>query len=388
MPRPFTLRAPDDHGPAKAAAAAARCARAACDARARPGSAAAGALRHAVPAAIRALAAFALSVPLVAVAGEPTLRELARARFGSPTSLPAPAAPADGAPERLGRALFFDTRLGSDGRTGCVSCHLPGQHGADGVARSRDARGRLTDRNSPTVFDAAALPALRWRGDRRDAAHQAEDSIVGSMGHDSTAAFEARLLALGYGPAFAAAFPAASATPRAADFGRALQAYQRTLATSSAFGRWLAGEDGALAARQQRGLAAFLGRGCAGCHDGPQLGGRQFRKFGLTRDYWLATGSTSRDPGRYALTRDEADRNVFRVPMLRHVARTAPYFHDGSVPSLREAVRIMGTLQLDLALPGDELDAIVDFLGALDGPVPQHFSPPDTVRATPGAAAR
>jgi cytochrome c peroxidase len=369
----FTPCKPDDHTPGskRTAVRADGCAqrRLYGGPRRPPGRVAARALRLAT------LAALALVVPLAAAA-DTSLRELARSHFGRPGSPALVTAPGDGALERLGRALFFDTRLGSDGRTGCVSCHLPGRHGTDGLARSPDARGRLTDRNSPTVFDAIALPALRWRGDRRDAAHQAEDSIRGSMGYDTPADFEARLVALGYGPAFAAAFPADLAATRPANFGRALQAYELTLATPSAFGRWLAGDDGALSARQRRGLRAFVDRGCAVCHDGPQLGGRQFRRFGLIGDYWLATGSATRDAGRYALTGDEADRNVFRVPILRHVARTAPYFHDGSVADLRGAVSIMARLQLGIDLPADELDAIVDFLGALDGPVPPQFSPP------------
>lgn len=135
--------------------------------------------------------------------------------------------------------------------------------------------------------------------------------------------------------------------------GRALEAYQASLATPSAFDRFLAGKDDALNATQRAGLRAFIDVGCAGCHNGALLGGTSFQRFGLTQDYWAVTNSANRDPGRMAITKKEEDRNVFRVPMLRNVAKTAPYFHDGSVARLDDAVRMMAALQLGRALEED-----------------------------------
>src|SRR5690606_30995165 len=118
-------------------------------------------------------------------------------------------------------------------------------------------------------------------------------------------------------------------------------------------------DDAALTSHQKAGLRAFIDTGCAGCHSGALLGGTTYRKFGLVRDYWLATRSKNPDTGRFAVTKDEADKYVFRVPSLRNVAKTAPYFHDGSVKALREAVQIMASVQLGRELDPDDADAIV-----------------------------
>jgi len=135
----------------------------------------------------------------------------------------------------LGRALFFDARIGADGKTGCVTCHLPEHWGADGRALSPDARGKLTERNSQTVFNAAGQPTLRWRGDRRSAAHQAEDSLKGSIGYEMPDQVVPVLKSLGYEAAFKRAFAEDPAAVSPANFGRALEAYQRTLITPAPF---------------------------------------------------------------------------------------------------------------------------------------------------------
>jgi cytochrome c peroxidase len=276
----------------------------------------------------------------------------------------------------LGRALFFDTRIAPDGKTGCVSCHWPDRWGADPRPHSPDARGKLTERHSQTIFNATAQSALRWRADRRSAAHQAEDSLTGSMGFAHTGDVVPVLKSRGYEAAFKRAFPQDDAPVSPANWGRALEAYQRTLVTPAPFDAYLRGDDAALTPRQKAGLSTFIANGCAGCHNGPLLGGRSNQKFGMVSNYWLATGSKVIDVGRQAITRDESDRYVFRVSMLRNVARTAPYFHDGSVPELRDAVRIMASVQLGRELSDADTAAIVTFLEALTGPVPTHFAPP------------
>jgi cytochrome c peroxidase len=248
--------------------------------------------------------------------------------------------------------------------------------GPDGRKLSLDARDKLTERNAQTIFNAAAQPSLRWRGDRRSAAHQAEDSLKGSMGFTRVEDAVPVLKARGYEAAFKHAFPQDPQPVSPANWGQALEAYQRTLVTPAPFDDYLRGDLTALTAKQKVGMRAFIANGCAGCHNGPLLGGASYQKFGLTRDYWLATGSKDVDLGRYAVTRDEADRYVFRVQLLRNVAKTPPYFHDGSVDDLHEAVRIMGTVQLGRELDTDVTDSIVAFLEALTGPVPASFAPP------------
>jgi cytochrome c peroxidase len=218
--------------------------------------------------------------------------------------------------------------------------------------------------------------SMRWLGDRKHGAEQAEGSITGSMGFATKQAGVERMRELDYTRAFGDAFPNDPEPLSAKNYGLALQAYQVSLTTPAAFDRFLAGNDAALNPMQQAGPRAFIDVGCAGCHNGPLLGGTIFQRFGLTRDYWTLTKSTDPDPGRYAMTKKEEDRNVFRVPMLRNVAKTAPYFHDGSVAQLDQAVRMMGVLQLGRTLDDRTAGAIVAFLESLTGEIPPNYAPP------------
>ena len=276
----------------------------------------------------------------------------------------------------LGRALFWDTRLSSDGKTACASCHPASDWGADRRRFSTDARGALTSRHSPTVFNAMSQPMLRWLGDRKDGADQAESSMTGSMGFGSKDLGVAKLTELEYLPGFRTAFPQDAEPLTPANYARALARYQATLATPAPFDRFLDGDDAALTAGQKAGLKTFVSVGCAGCHNGVNLGGATMQKFGLTKDYWLETGSDKPDPGRFAVTKKEEDRFVFRVPMLRNVAKTAPYFHDGSVANLERAIRVMAKVQLARTLDDAEVDSIASFLESLTGNVPFNYAPP------------
>jgi cytochrome c peroxidase len=272
--------------------------------------------------------------------------------------------------------LFWDTRLSSDGKTSCASCHHARDWGADRRRFSPDARGALTSRHSPTVFNAMAQPSLRWLGDRKAGADQAESSMTGSMGFPSKEAGLELLAQAGYLAAFRKAYPHDADPMNARNYGRALAAYQATLTTPAAFDRFLGGDDSALSERQKGGMRVFVTSGCAGCHKGPLLGGTMMQRFGIVKEYWLATGSDKIDQGRYAVTKKEEDRYVFRVPMLRNIARTAPYFHDGSVEGLDQAVRIMAAVQLGRTLDDATASSIVAFLESLTGEVPAHYAPP------------
>jgi cytochrome c peroxidase len=282
-----------------------------------------------------------------------------------------------GSPQvELGRALFWDTRLSLDGKTACASCHFAQDWGADRRAFSPDARGALTSRHSPTVFNSASQPMLRWLGDRKSAADQAESSLGGSMGFPSRDAALAKLKEFDYSKAFRTAFPQDAEPVSTANYGRALAAYQATLTTPAAFDRFLAGNDAALSERQKAGLRGFISLGCASCHNGPELGGTMMSKFGVVKDYWLETGSQKIDQGRFAITKKEEDRYVFRVPMLRNVTKTAPYFHDGSVETLDRAVRVMASVQLGRTLDDATLADLVTFLDSLTGEIPSNYAPP------------
>jgi len=277
----------------------------------------------------------------------------------------------------LGRMLFWDTRVSADGKTACASCHFAKDWGADRRRFSTDARGELTSRHSPTIFNSMVQPSLRWLADRKTGADQAEGSLTGSMGFATKEAGVDAMGKLDYLPAFRKAYPQDTEPMSARNYGRSIAAYQATLVTPGAFDRFLAGDDAALNERQKAGLQAFIGNGCGGCHNGPLFGGVSLQRFGIVKDYWTETGSEKVDPGRYAVTKKEEDRYVFRVPMLRNVAKTAPYFHDGSVESLERAVRIMASVQLGRTLDDGAAASIVAFLEALTGEVPAHYAPPE-----------
>jgi cytochrome c peroxidase len=327
----------------------------------------AGIVRHTVNAGglvKTLLIAAAIASTSTAFADE-ALRREAAGLFGQ---LKAPSA-APSAQAELGRELFWDTRASADGKTACASCHFARDWSADRRAFSPDARGALTSRHSPPVFNSMAQPTIRWLGDRKSGADQAEGSLTGSLGFASKDAAIARLTELGY----AAKFTDGLTT---ANYGRALEAYQATLVTPAAFDRFLAGDDGALSERQKAGLRRFTATGCAGCHNGALLGGTMFQKFGVVKDYWLETKSAKPDIGRVAFSKKEEDRYVFRVPMLRNVAKTAPYFHDGSVAGLDQAVRVMAAVQLGRTLDDAAVGEIVSFLESLTGEIPVNYAPP------------
>ena len=315
----------------------------------------------------------AAGVAMASGANADELRDQATALFGRvQTGSVSPASPE----AELGRALFWDTRASLDGKTACASCHAAGDWGADRRAFSVDARGEATSRHSPTVFNSMSQPTLRWLGDRKTGADQAEGSLTGSMGFASKQEGVTRLAKLDYLPAFRAAYPQDPEPLSARNYGRALEAYEATLVTPAPFDRFLGGDDGALSEPQKAGLRTFIATGCTGCHNGPLLGGRTFQRFGVVKNYWLETGSKKIDAGRFAATKKEEDRYVFRVPMLRNVAKTAPYFHDGSVDRLDRAVRVMSAVQLGRALDDATVNSIVAFLESLTGEVPPNYAPP------------
>lgn len=276
----------------------------------------------------------------------------------------------------LGRALFWDTRLSADGQTACASCHHAADGGADRRPFSPDARGKLTSRTSQTVFNAMLQPALRWTGDRKSGAHQAERSLTGSMGFTNAAAVLPLLRQYGYITRFRQAWRDDPAPLTVTNYARALEAYQAMLVTPAPFDRFLAGEPTALNGAQKTGLRLFLDLGCADCHSGTLLGGTGLRRFGVKKPYWEATKSAKKDTGLHETTKLDRERDKFRVAMLRNIALTAPYFHDGSVTDLKEAVQVMADVQLGSRLSDADAVAVAAFLESLSGEVPANFRQP------------
>ncbi len=277
---------------------------------------------------------------------------------------------------RLGRALFWDKRLSVDGKTACASCHPAEDWGADRHHFSTDATGKLTSRNSQTVFNAVLQPQLRWTGDRKPGANQAERSLTGSLGFKTADEVVPLLTRFDYKDRFRNAFPDEKEPVSPKNYATAIEAYERTLVTPAPFDRFLNGDNDALTADQKHGLKRFMAVGCADCHKGKLFGGESFEKFGVAKDYWTATKSEKKDQGRFEVTKDESDRYKFRVSMLRNIEKTGPYFHDGSVETLTEAIQVMADVQLGSRLSDSDATAVVTFLNSLTGEVPKNYSRP------------
>ena len=291
----------------------------------------------------------------------------------------------------LGRKLFFDPRISLDGTVSCSRCHQPALYGSDALAKPIGVKDRENPRNAPTVLNAALQSAAHWRGDRKNVEDQATQALVGppSFGQPSYDAAMARIKAIpGYAEEFRKAFPGEGDPVTPQNWGKAIGAYERTLVTPAPFDRYLGGKVDALTPAARAGLSKFVATGCAGCHNGVDVGGGTFQKFGLTENYWQETHSKVIDKGRFDVTKNPADTYVFKVPALRNVAMTPPYFHDGSVASLPEAVRVMAKVQLGKTLSDGDVKDIVAFLGSLTGRLPKDFESlpvlPTTAFASPG----
>jgi cytochrome c peroxidase len=294
-----------------------------------------------------------------------------------PKDMATPERPITPALVELGYALFFDPRVSIDGTASCARCHQPQLYGGDGLPKSHGHHDKINSRNAPTVLNAALQVKQHWSGNREDVEDQATRALTGagSFGNSDFEAPMARLKAIaGYRPLFDAAFPGDADPITAKNWGLAIGAYERTLVSRSRFDDFLDGKADALSVAERSGLRAFIDTGCVACHNGVGVGGGDFRKFGVVEDYWKATGSQEIDKGRAVDTKRPEDEYLFKVPSLRNVAMTGPYFQDGSVASLETAVRIMARVQLGIVLGDKEARDIVTFLGSLTGPVPANYA--------------
>lgn len=273
----------------------------------------------------------------------------------------------------LGKKLYYDTRLSKTGNNSCNSCHNLKTFGVDNKATSTGDAGKNGDRNSPTTLNAAFHATQFWDGRAKTIEEQAGMPIMNpvEMAIPSKAFLEKKLGGIDeYIKAFAAAFPGEKAPLTYDNLQNAIGAFERTLVTPTRFDAYLGGNMAALTTAEKDGMRLFISTGCTACHTGVALGGNMFQKFGLLADYHPLTGSTNADEGRKAVTKQDADRDMFKVPSLRNIAKTHPYFHDGSVASLDDAIRIMAKVQLGKDLAPAEITSISTFLNALTGEVP------------------
>lgn len=346
------------------------------------------------------IASFIAALSLQALAAGPALaddalRDQAKGLFEPIPSTP-PALPNETAtPEKLalGKMLFFEPRLSDTRDMSCAACHNLSMGGVDGGALSGGHNAQLAGREVQTVLNAVFNKAQYWDGRAADLEDQVVNSVManpkamlktrgGPMAINPTehAAAKQRTIEQlkaipGYAEAFKKAFPDQPDPLVYENIGRAVALFEATLITPDApFDRWLKGDDKALSDEQKQGARLFIDKGCAGCHNGVNIGGASYAKFGVVSappaEYLPAD-----DWGRFAVTKAVADKYAFKVPSLRNVELTAPYFHTGATFDLKHAVTVMGETQLGVKLSDDEAGKIVAFLKSLTGKQPEVVLP-------------
>lgn len=303
------------------------------------------------------------------------------------TAPPLPGNAATPAKVDLGKMLYFEPRLSESHSISCNSCHMVGMGGVDLQETSLGHRWQHGGRNAPTVYNAVFDVAQFWDGRAKDLEQQAGGPLVNPVEMDTTEAHVVEQLKgiPGYAVVFAKAFPGVTDPITFDNVRKAIAVFEATLITPNApFDRYLKGDEKALDVKQKEGLALFINKGCTACHNGINVGGGMYAPFGVVERPGadiLPPG----DKGRFAVTKTVSDEYVFRVPSLRNIVLTAPYFHTGKVWDLGQAVAIMGSSQLGAKLSDDEVRQIEVFLGALTGDQPKVMLPvlPPSVATTP-----
>lgn len=335
-----------------------------------------------------ALAVLALAaVPPVAHADE--LLDRARGLF---EPIPQEPQSPDGGPLtpekiKLGSMLFFETRLSESHTISCNSCHMVGLGGVDMLETSVGHQWQMGGRNSPTVLNAVFNTAQFWDGRAADLKEQAAGPLVNPVEMATTHEHAIEMLKSipGYAEPFAAAFPGAAEPITIENVTDAIAAFEATLITPNApFDRYLRGEADAMTDEQLKGLAVFIDQGCASCHNGINLGGNSYQPFGVVEKPGASLLPPT-DKGRFEVTKSVDDEYVYKVPSLRNIVLTPPYFHTGKSWDLRQAVAVMGATQLGIELTDEDVDAITAFMTALTGDQPQVTYPvlPPSIVSTP-----
>jgi cytochrome c peroxidase len=276
----------------------------------------------------------------------------------------------------LGKKLYYDTRLSANGEMSCNTCHPIANYGVDNLPTSPGHDGTLGTRNSPTTLNAWFHTAQFWDGRSPDLADQAKGPVLNpiEMGMKSAEDVIGIMQAdEEYQQLFAEAFPQDEEPITFDRFADAIAAFEGTLATPAAFDSFLNGEADVMTDDQKEGLSLFIETGCITCHIGPGLGGTMMQRFGAVNGpYYEYTKSERQDKGLAAITGKEGDEFVFKTPSLRNIEKTAPYFHDGSIESLDEAVKIMAYMQLGRELSDEQTNKLVEFLKSLTGKIPEY----------------
>lgn len=271
----------------------------------------------------------------------------------------------------LGRMLYFEPRLSLGQDVSCNSCHDLARFGVDNEATSPGHKGQRGGRNSPTVYNAAGHTAQFWDGRAATVEDQAKGPILNPV--EMAMPDEAYVIKVlesipGYEPLFKAAFPDDKKPITYDNLARAIGAFERQLTTPSRWDKYLAGDESALTDLEKAGFAKFAKLGCPTCHNGSNVGGHLYQKLGLVKAW-----PDESDLGRYEVTKNDSDKMFFRVPTLRNVAKTGPYFHKGQIATLQEVVRKMAWHQLGQEINDQDVTELVAFLEALTGTLPAEY---------------
>jgi cytochrome c peroxidase len=279
---------------------------------------------------------------------------------------------------QLGRMLFYEPLLSRTGKISCNSCHPLERYGVTGTKASLGVDGSWGRRNAPTVYNAVGHFRLFWDGRAATLDAQAGGPIgnPNEMGMMQGRAVEVLKAVPGYAAAFAQAFPYVAEPVTMEHVTAAIAEFERGLVTPARWDRYIDGDTQALTPTEKEGARLFANLGCMVCHTGASVGGTMFEKLGI-----YAPWPNQTDHGRREVTHNPADDMIFKVPSLRNVAQTAPYFHDGSAASLDTAVRMMAHHELGVDLSEDEARDITAWLGSLTGVIPRDYIVPPKLPA-------
>jgi cytochrome c peroxidase len=285
----------------------------------------------------------------------------------------------------LGRMLYFDKRLSKGHDVSCNSCHDLAKYGVDGKPTSTGHKGQKGGRNAPTVYNAAQHVAQFWDGRAETVEKQATGPIVNpiEMANTEERVVETLSSIPHYVDMFRAAYPGDAKPITLANVGDAIGAFERGLSTTSRWDEFIAGKPDALSTEEKRGLRVFLDVGCMACHTGPQVGASMYQRVGVFEPW-----PNQSDLGRVAITNVPGDRMIFKVPSLKNIAETGPYFHDGSASSLEDAIRMMARHQVGVELPDEDIKAVATWMRSMTGKIDEQYVampelPPSTAGTPP-----
>jgi len=274
----------------------------------------------------------------------------------------------------LGRKLYYDTRLSINHDLSCNSCHDLAQYGIDPRpphSVSKGHKDQTGDRNSPTVYTAAGHFRQFWDGRAADVEEQAKGPVLNPIEMampDEDYVLKVLKSIPGYVDLFKKAFPNDAQPITYDNYAKAVGAFERKLVTPAPWDKFIAGDDSALTDAQKQGFNTFVKVGCMTCHMGPYIGGMMYQKTGLIKPW-----PSQKDLGRFAVTKDEKDKMMFKVPTLRNILKTGPYIHDGSISDIREVIKLMATHQLGKDLTDEQVDQIVAWFESLTGEIPTDY---------------